>query len=468
MHVGQGTLVRLALASILLAGAAAAGCIRYYPAPLSADDTLAAYASRSLADDGLRAFLERCLSPEPLAWPPERWDLRLLTLAAFHYHPDLDVARAGWAAARAGVVTAGERPNPDLTGSAGRNASAPSGVTASIATIDLSFPVETAGKRGKRVAEARNRAEAARLRVAAAAWQVRGGVRRGLLDLYAARERRTLLEARQALAADIVRLLELQSSAGAVSPSEVMRARIDLETVRLALATETAAEASALAALAGAVGLPVEALAGARFAFDAPAELPAEPTEAEAGRRATLQRFDLLAALADYAASQNALQIEIAKQYPDLHLGPGYEYDQGDHKWSLLVSLTLPALNRNRGPIAEAEARRSESAARFVALQAAVIADVDRALAGYRSALETLRVAETLQVEIDDRERFTRSAHAAGEIGRLEADATRLEANGAARERLEAELRARAALGELESAVQASFSMPEALWEASR
>ena len=69
-------------------------------------------------------------------------------------------------------------------------------------------------------------------------------------------------------------------------------------------------------------------------------------------------------ALADYAASQSALQLEIAKQYPDLHLGPGYELDQTDNKWSLGISLDLPILNHNQGPVAEAhgEPRRRRRA----------------------------------------------------------------------------------------------------------
>jgi len=47
-------------------------------------------------------------------------------------------------------------------------------------------------------------------------------------------------------------------------------------------------------------------------------------------RRQALQgRADVLAALSDYAASESALQLEVAKQYPDVHLNTGYEYDQG-------------------------------------------------------------------------------------------------------------------------------------------
>jgi broad specificity phosphatase PhoE len=30
---------------------------------------------------------------------------------------------------------------------------------------------------------------------------------------------------------------------------------------------------------------------------------------------------------------------EIAKQYPDIHLGPGYQYDQGVNKWTLGFSV---------------------------------------------------------------------------------------------------------------------------------
>jgi outer membrane protein TolC len=66
--------------------------------------------------------------------------------------------------------------------------------------------------------------------------------------------------------------------------------------------------------------------------------------------------------LAEYNASQSALQLEIAKQYPDIHLNPGYEFDQGDNKWSPGLTVTLPILNQNKGPIAEAEAKRTEAA----------------------------------------------------------------------------------------------------------
>src|SRR5437667_170854 len=141
--------------------------------------------------------------------------------------------------------------------------------------------------------------------------------------------------------------------------------------------------AEARSQLAEAVGLPSSALTDIELSFDGLDQFPTELTSAEVRRQAALSRTDLLAALAEYAASQSALQLEIAKQYPDLHLGPGYQLDQTDNKWSLGATLTLPVLNQNQGAIAEAKARREEAAARFVALQAQAVGEIDRAVAGY-------------------------------------------------------------------------------------
>ena len=97
-----------------------------------------------------------------------------------------------------------------------------------------------------------------------------------------------------------------------------------------------------------------------------------------------MNRADLLAALSEYAASETALHLEIAKQYPDVRLSPGYEFDQGANKWRIGLSLELPVLNRNRGPIAEAKAKRDESAARFMALQARVISEIETAAESFQ------------------------------------------------------------------------------------
>src|ERR1039457_4158627 len=95
------------IALVLVAGGA-----RFHPQPLSPAETAAGLESRSLDNPDFKSFLEKTLNRELSPWPAAKWDFEMLTLAAFYYNPSLDVARAVWAEARAGIVTAGGAPNP--------------------------------------------------------------------------------------------------------------------------------------------------------------------------------------------------------------------------------------------------------------------------------------------------------------------------------------------------------------------
>src|SRR5439155_1104115 len=73
-------------------------------------------------------------------------------------------------------------------------------------------------------------------------------------------------------------------------------------------------------------------------------------------------------------------------------------------------SFTLPIFNQNEGPIAEAEARRSEVAARFYQVQAAAIGEIEAASERYQTALAEIGEAEKTLGTIDRREKATRRA----------------------------------------------------------
>lgn len=111
---------------------------------------------------------------------------------------------------------------------------------------------------------------------------------------------------------------------------------------------------------------------------------------------AVLNRLDIRQALTEYSAAEAALQLEIAKQYPDLNFGPTYAFEEGAHLFTLAVGLTLPIFNRNQGPIAEAKARREVVAEQFLATQGAGIAQSEQAMAKYTAALEELSEAQRL------------------------------------------------------------------------
>jgi len=436
------------------------GCVHYQPRPLAPASSLDTIERRTLDSPDLAAFLRA--NQQVSAWPPQRWDLKALTLAGFYYNPELDVARADWAVARAGLVTAGERPNPNAGLAPGYNSTTPTSViTPWILTLDLDFTIETGGKRGHRLAQARQLSEASRLAIATAAWRVRSRVRGSLLALYSAAEALALAGRQQGLQAETVALLERQLDAGAISPFELAQARVGLDTIRLSLHDASRRQAEARVQLADALGITVQALDGVAFDLDQFSRIPAAMPAPEARRQALQNRPDILGLLAEYAASQAALQMEIARQYPDIHLGPGYEMDQSDNKWTLGLSAALPLFSRNRGPIGEADARRTQAAARFTALQARAITEIDRALAGYRAALDKAATAERLLGELRRQEQLARASFDAGEISKLDLRAIQLQLAAGDLARLEALVGAHDALGMLEDAIQTPADIAE-------
>ena len=436
------------------------GCVHYQPQPVLPEQTAARLESRRLDDPGLKTFLEQNLGHPLAAWPLPNWDLNSLTLAAFYFHPGLDVARAQWLVASAGVKTAGARPNPSVSVNPGYDSQIPGNYSPWLVPVTFDLPIETAGKRSKRIAEAEKTAESARWNFIVAAWQIRSEVRSSLLDLKISGQRTGLLEQQFSVQKRIVGLLQQRFEAGEIARPELAIAQIALNKTQMDLSDAASAQAAAHAHLAESLGLSESALTGLQLKFDFTGSDPKELTEltsADARRVALLSLADILAALADYAAAEDDLRLEIAKQYPDLHLGPGYAWNNGnagDNQWSLGATLELPILDQNQGPIAEATARRKLAAAKFVELQSQVIAGIDRALAGWRAAREQLKNGNELLAAERQQEKSTRSQLAAGAAEPLDVLNAQLETDSALLTQLDNQAKLQSAVCALEDAVQ--------------
>lgn len=452
------------IAGVLILSSAAAilsGCASYTAKPIQPEATAAALEQRKLSDPTLARFVANVLPDRASDASSAPWDLSTLTLAALYFHPEIEVSRTKLALARAGVKTARQIPNPTFKLQPGQY---PAVIDASSWTIGfiVNFILETAGKREKRIEVARNLVEAARQDVITAAWQVRGGVRSALLDLWAAEGRRTLVERRQAVQLQIVALLEGRFTAGDASALDVARERINLSQARLALRDSERQAADARARLATAVGVPVRALEAVSLAlvtFDNPVGVP-EGTDLAANalrRRALRERTDVLGLLAEYDASQAGVRLQIAKQYPDITLGPGYTYDQGFDLYSLDLNVELPIFNQNQGPIAEAEARRKEAGARFVALQAKILGEIDRARAAYLTAGRTILTADALLRDQERQRQQVERAFRLGETDRLAPLSANVEKAIVDLARFDAIVQQREAIALLEDALQFSI-----------
>ena len=439
-----------------------AGCASYEPAPLSAVQNAQAIQARSLEDPRLQTFIAAARADGAAADGPvrENWNLAALILAALYFHPNLDIARADLAEARAGVDTARQRPNPslsfeDLSYAPG----APPGTAWTIAPV-VNFMIETFGKREKRTAEATAMLEAARGELRSASWQVRAGVRDALIDLWAAQQRLDLLQARREAQGQLVALLDRGLAVGEASGLELARERTDRNRIDLAARDAERAAIAARSQLAASIGIPLQALDVVHLSFEV-FDKPAQPATDIAGndlrQEALTHRSDVQTLLADYAAAEAALALEVANQYPNLTLGPGYEWDAGRHRYMLLPAVDLPIFNQNQGPIAQAWARREQAAARFTALQTQIIDSLDGASAIYRATNQTLATADALLNGEQDRERQTLQLFKAGEIDRPALLSVQLERIAAQESRFDVIVRQRQALAAVEDALQHPF-----------
>jgi cobalt-zinc-cadmium efflux system outer membrane protein len=424
--------------------------------PIVPDSRAAALDARSLNDLRLTAFLTA--SGEPVA-ANGAWDLGHLTLAAVYFHPDLEVADARLAVAQAAIRTAAQRPNPSFNLTPQFNATNANPSAWTIGTA-INLLLELFGKREARTGEAKALAEAVRFDVDSASWQVRGRVRAAMLVLWSAEHRATLLAQRRDLQVDLTGFVERRRAIGEASALDLGRERAIRDAAVLASADAARDIADARVLLATAIGIPVRALDGIRLDYAAISEAAA-PTDLPALRRTALTtRGDVQASLARYAAAEAALKLQLANRFPNIAIGPGYQYDQGDNKFALSIQADLPIFNANGGPISEAEARRREAAATFTALQAQIIGDIDRAVAAYRTASESLTAANALAAQQAELKARNARVFRAGAIDHVTLLTSEIEYAAGQDARLQALTALLTAIGQLEDALHVPIFTP--------
>lgn len=407
---------RWRMGATLAAVALLSACATYHPRPVTAQSSATSFQQRSLTNAGMKIYLARH-GINVSRWPLRQWSVDDLSLAAQHFHPAIAEARDRYQQALAALKTAGAYPNPSLQLTPEFTTNAATGQSPWTINASAAALLITAGKRGDRTAAARADAEAARHDVVSQQWQVRAGIAKAWWQLQAARQQAPLLDAQVNDTRAILTAVTQAVSAGQSLPFEAFVARRAWNRANDARIQGDAALAHAHTALAKAIGIPEQALSQVRLSAKgwrlSNVDLP--PSD-RLQTYVLTQRADVRAAVLHYAASQSRLKLAIAGQYPNLNIGPGYQWDQGAHRWSIGLSLTLPIFNQNQGPIAEARAQRKIASDKLVALQSSLSAQLTDALTTFRSArryqaLAVHRVRDTRQRLHD-----THSALVAGQV----------------------------------------------------
>lgn len=438
--------------ALLLLFVSACATYNYQPGSLDAAAEAQGFGARSMAAPALKDYLA-AHGRAPAEWPLPEWALPELTLLAFYYHPDLALARAQATAARAEAELAGRRSPFKIAALVehhdrrGEGSDSPWSLG-----FDVAIPIASSGRRSAIVERAGYLAAAAELNVGSVAWQVRSRVRARLLDVYAAHSATLHREAELRTRTTLVTLLERRVAAGFDAAPELTDARIKLSEAKGRLASAATAERQARGELAAALGVAPDTLQGQPLSF-AEFEVVADaPPPADLQREALTNRLDLRQALLDYAAADATVKLEVARQYPELTLRPGYSWDQGVGVWSLAAGLLLPV--DSAPAIRAAEAQREVAARRALRQQADVITAVQSSLATYRQAAAGANEAALMSRTQSARAAQAQKQFEAGYLDRLELTQSLVEAGAIARNALTAQLETQRALGRLEDALQ--------------
>lgn len=402
------------------------GFQEYIAKPLKPAEIAEKFAQRQVDNQQFHDYLiANGYSAEQL--PIQTWNADELIYCALFFNPNLDVARAQWRSAEAAKMTAALRPLPGLKTSYGDSNNANDEIKPYTYTLSIDLPVETANKRNIRIESAAHLSEAAKLRIAQSAWQLRSEVTKTLFEYQYNQQLLELLSKEQEYRQQIVGMFQKRISVGESASTELSRANLLLQEITTQLNEKQRYQLVLKSRLASSLGMPLERVSQMQLAQVADAKSLALDLNGDLQSYALLNRLDIRIALERYAAAEAKVKMEIAKQYPDLVFQPNHTYEFGNKIWALSLSSLMTFITKNKMPIAEAKQLREVEATQFEALQNTVIAEVATARARFEQSRQMLENQEKLlaqqQVNTDRIERKFK----AGEADRLELTYAKLE-----------------------------------------
>lgn len=402
------------------------GFQEYIAKPLNTAEIAEKFARRQVDHQQFHDYL-LANGYNPAQIPIQQWGADELVYCALFFNPNLDVARAQWRSAEAAKMTAAVRPLPNLKGNYGDSNNANDEIKPYTYALSIDLPLETANKRNIRIENAEHLSEAAKLRIAQSAWQIRSEVIKTLFEYQYNQQLLDLLTKEQNYRQQIVAMFQKRISVGESASTELSRANLLLQEITTQLNEKQRYQLVLQSRLASSLGMPLERVAQMQLSPAADAKSLTLNLSEDLQTQALLNRLDIRIALERYAAAEARVKLEIAKQYPDIIVTPNYTYEFGNKIWSLGLSGLMTFITKNKMPIAEAKQLREVEATQFEALQNTVIAEVSTAKAKLEQSRQMLQNQEKLLAQQQDNTYRIERKFKAGEADRLELTYARLE-----------------------------------------
>lgn len=357
-------------------------CQHYKPQNLESDSVASAFQFQSLNDPRVNDALDRKGLRNSVS-NATAWKLFELQIAAEVLHPALERARVENAVSQTAIGVANALPPLSVSLDLQRASGVASPWTYGVIVDRL---LDWGTRRKSRIEIAEIETERSLIVFAAQTWEIRAALTAAFVEWNALESRVKLQSQLQLSLSNWKETTERMLTLGEGNRMQIVTIEHELKQLELDKSKTKKRSSIAHANLARAIGLPEHALRDTVFeSFEV--GLPDLPQRATLENMALLRRPDVLSSFLDYAVSESNLRQEYSRQYPDLHLGPGYSYDQGQHKWIFGVGLSIP-MNGNRASILKAKADRELAAARFSEHQSAVIGDISMAIAEYAGCVD--------------------------------------------------------------------------------
>jgi len=333
----------------------------------------------------------------PLAFAQQPLDLHGALTAAESANLELRAARQQRALALAGLTTARQLPNPTVAFTVARD-TPHEGVS-----VDL--PIELGGKRGKRLAVAREEQKGTEIDIAVLARQIRRRTREAFYLSLSAHEQTAQAKNAFDLATRIRDLAQQRFEAGDVAQLEVLQAEVEM--ARASADYETMAQGQraadvALAALLNrdlATAIPLQAQLQ---------EIPPEPTPQAVTEQAMTSSGDLLRTAQDLKTEERRLDLAKAQKIPNLDLSGGADFNSPpDFRVGGKggIAVTFPLFYHGQGEIAQSTARLELLRATVASQRSSVAATVAGAYFDYSAKVHQVQqyrdrvLPETVRLE---------------------------------------------------------------------
>jgi outer membrane protein, heavy metal efflux system len=330
-------------------------CVQYEPAPLDPETEV-----QSIQARGQSAWESPPAAPLPEARFPlvsaisldDGLDIAEANTLALAHAPRLSVARRRFGIRGAQLLSAGLLSNPQA--SFGPRLALND--TGAVIPIQLAFQIPLGGSLGAERSMAEAAVEAARIGLLdeEAATLVR--VRAFFIELSALAQQRSVLETRLRQGREALTLAQRRADAGELDAVALGVLILDTEENAHELHELEIEQMEVQLALQEEIGLLPSAAVSVLAPDDLLRAWSISPKESSKERFLDHPRLRRL--LASHRAAEFGVELEIARQYPTLGIGPQFESEFGLKSLGPGISLDLPIFDQNRGGIAVARERR--------------------------------------------------------------------------------------------------------------